>query len=103
MAIFTGKRVETAGLIIASIGTASLLHGGALIGAAAGIGVYLLDRFKPSVFNWLSNFAEPTTWPGYVALGVAAICAAHQGGWRADVVLAGLLTAGDGRMFDSLY
>ncbi len=103
MAIFTGKHVETAGLIVASAGAASLLHGGALIGVAIGLGVYLLDRFKPSVFNWLSNFAEPTTWPGYVALGVAALFAAHQGGWHADVVIGGLLMAGDGRMFDSLY
>jgi len=103
MPIFTGKHVETTGLIVAIGASIALLHGGAQYVALAGEAVYLLDRFKPKVFNWLSNFAEPTTWPGYVALGVASLAAAHFGGWRADIVIGGLLTAGDGRMFDALY
>lgn len=103
MALFTGKHVETTGLVIAITSAGVLLHGGHRIGALAGIAVYLLDRFRPSVFNWLKNFAEPTTWPGYVALGVAALFAGHQGGLPAIAVLAGLLATGDGRMFDALY
>lgn len=103
MAIFTGKHVETTGLVIAIASASVLLHGGHRIGALAGIAVYLLDRFRPTVFNWLKNFAEPTTWPGYVALGVAALFAGSAGGWPAVVVLGGLLVAGDGRMFSALY
>lgn len=103
MAIFTGRHVEVTGLTVAVLSSVFLLHGVHRIGALTGIAVYLLDRFYPKAFNWLSNFAEPATWPGYVALGVAALFSAHAGGWQAVVVLTGLLTAGDGRMFEALY
>lgn len=103
MAIFTGKHVETTGVIITVLAAAFLLHGYARIGALIAESVYLLDRFRPQVFNWLSSFAEPTTWPGYVALGVAALFATVFGGWRGALVVAGIFTTGDGRLFDLLY
>lgn len=103
MALFTGKHVETTGVIIATAASALLLHGGHRIGALAGIAVYLIDRFAPAVFSWLSKFAEPTAWPGYVGLGVSALFAAHFGGWPAVAVIAGLFATGDGRLFNSLY
>lgn len=65
--------------------------------------MYLLDLVDPHIFAWLSKFAEPTTWPGYVALGVAALFATHAGGWPGVIVLVGLLITGDGRMFEPLY
>ena len=103
MTIFTGKHVETTGVILSVLAAAFLLQGGSRWGVLVSIAIYLLDRFYPKAFAWLANFAEPTAWPGYVALGVAALFAAHFGGWRADVVVAGIFMTGDGRLFDQLY
>jgi hypothetical protein len=103
MAIFTGKRVETAGILVASLSSVFLLHGGHRIGALAGIGMYLFSRFVPKAFNWLSGFADVPNWPNYVSLCVAALFAGHAGGFPAVVVIMGLAATGDGRMFDALY
>jgi hypothetical protein len=102
MTIFTGKHVETTGVIL-TVAAAFLLGLGHMVAVLFCVGVYLLDRFRPQTFKFLEKFAEPDTWPGYVALGVAALFAAHHGGWRADIVVAGIFATGDGRLFDLLY
>lgn len=100
---FRGPHVEAAGLVLAAASAALLLVGGARIGVLIALSVYLIDRFLPEAFAWLANFAEPNAWPGYVALGVAALFAAHSGGLHAVLVVAGIFMTGDGRLFDELY
>lgn len=102
MAIFTGKHVETTGFVIA-VTAANFLPSGSRIGADIALGIYLLSRFRPQMWNWLKNFAEPTTWPGFVALGVASLFAAYHGGMFAAATVGGIFMTMDGRLFDLLY
>lgn len=101
--IFTGPRVEAAGLLWASLSGAFLLHGGHQIGFFVALAAYFLSRFEPKLFKFLEGFAEVPAWPNYVSLAVAALFAAHAGGHAAVITLMGLAMAGDGRMFDALY
>lgn len=64
---------------------------------------YSLTRMKPSIFNFLKSFAEPTTWPSYVTLGVVIIIAAYHGGIVGLGLAGAMLMMNDGRTFDSLY
>lgn len=102
LALITPKVVEIGGFSLATAG-AILLHGHVREVVLVAEGVYLLDRFKPAVFNAIKSFANPTTWPGYVSMGLATVVAAHSGGNPASLVAAGVLATGVGRLFNQLY
>lgn len=100
--LFTPKTVRIGGFALAA---ASLLglHGGNRIGYASALAVAAVSWAFPKLWNWLSNFADPHYWPTFVALGVASMFAAHQGGYAAVLALAGPLTMFDGMYFDTNY
>jgi hypothetical protein len=97
-----GKLVEEVGFLAACI-----LNFWSTSGAGWGIAIsmmmYLISRKESRVWNWIKNFAEPTTWPAYVSLGVAALFAAHMGGALGAAIVGALWMTNDGRTFDSLY
>lgn len=102
--IFTGLRVEIGGLVLTVVLNVFLLHGAHRIVFLALVALYLLNRFRPQLFSFVASFAEPTTWPGYVAMAVAVLVAAHQfGGWHAALSVAFVFAIGDGRLFEALY
>src|SRR5689334_17822115 len=96
------KTIEIAGLALIGVG-AGLIGGRARIEIAALLAIYLLDRIRPTFFNFIGKFATPSTWPGYVALGIASVIAAQHGGSIGTEIVAGALTVGVGRLFHQLY
>lgn len=99
----TGPIVKFTGVGLAAVLASIFLRGGHRIGALAPLSIVLLTQFYPKLFKFLNGFADVPEWPNFVALGVSALFTAHSGGIHAVYVLAGLLIAMDGNVFDALY
>jgi hypothetical protein len=102
----TGPKVEATGIVGAAACSAALLRAPSVAAIVGLLGIYSVLRLwrrAATAFSFLKGFAEVPAWPEFVLWGVAALFVGHAGGWRADVVLAFMLTAADGRMFGALY
>lgn len=103
-----GPYVEAAGVVAieVSIVAAAITRGAfkTLFVVSLLLVFYAVTRVRPrNNFNFLANFADPTTWPSYVTLGVIALFGGYLGGWSGLALVAAVLMTNDGRTFKELY
>ena len=102
----TGRGVITFGTVgaMASSWLLGLHSFEAVASLMAFVALLIYSTKVQALFSkWLNGFADVPAWPRFVALGIASVIAAHHGGRQAVLVMAFLLTAMDGNVFDALY
>jgi len=101
---FTPFRVKWGGIVLALLLGGFFLRGGHRIGYFISILVAIVSFLWPhQLWHWLANFADEVNWPAFVALGVAIVFAAHQGGAGAALAVVGPLATYDGMYFEQNY